>query len=96
MDHPLATPENVYNATTMTTIIGVDFSGARDDRNTWVTQGRLTSEGTLLFDGSQPVRREDLFELLATVPTPAVAALDFPFGRSRKIRAGIATAARAY
>ena len=76
----VAEPESVYNATTMTTIIGVDFSGARDDRNTWVTQGRLTSEGTLLFDGSQPARREDLFELLTTVPTPAVAALDFPFG----------------
>lgn len=64
----------------MTTIIGVDFSGARSDRNTWLTHGRLTDAGALLLDGAQSIRRADLYDLLLTVPTPAVAALDFPFG----------------
>ena len=64
----------------MTTIVGVDFSGHRDDRNTWVALGRLDAGGALRLDGVQPARRAGLFELLATVPAPAVAALDFPFG----------------
>ena len=37
----------------------------------------------MLFDGAQPVRREDLHDFLGDVPTPAVAALDFPFGVPR-------------
>ena len=64
----------------MTTIVGVDFSGHRDDRNTWVARGRLESGGVLLLDSVQPARRTDLHHLLATVPRPAVVALDFPFG----------------
>ncbi len=64
----------------MTAIIGVDFSGAKHDRNTWAARGRLAPDGELWFDSVQPVLRQDLFKLLATVPTPAVAALDFPFG----------------
>ena len=64
----------------MTTIVGVDFSGHRDDRNTWVARGRLESGGALRLDSVQPARRADLHDLLITVPTPAVVALDFPFG----------------
>ena len=64
----------------MTTIVGVDFSGHREDRNTWVARGRLDTGGALRLDSVQPARRADLFELLAVVPAPAVAALDFPFG----------------
>ena len=64
----------------MTTIVGVDFSGHREDRNTWVALGRLDAGGALRLDGVQPARRADLFDLLAAVPAPAVAALDFPFG----------------
>ena len=64
----------------MTTIIGVDFSGARSDRNTWLTQGKLIDDCALLLDGARPIRRADLYDLLFTVSTPAVAALDFPFG----------------
>ena len=67
----------------MTTIIGVDFSGHRDDRNTWAALGNLTGDGALLLDSVQPVRRDDLYDMLANVPTPAVAALDFPFGVPR-------------
>ena len=67
----------------MTAIIGVDFSGHREDRNTWMASGTLTDQAALLLDSVQPVRREDLYDYLAKVPTPAVAALDFPFGLPR-------------
>ena len=64
----------------MTTIVGVDFSGHRDDRNTWVARGRLESGAELRLDSVQPARRADLHDLLTTLPMPAVVALDFPFG----------------
>ena len=64
----------------MTTIIGVDFSGARSDRNTWLSRGKLTADGALLLDGARSIRRAELYDLLPTIPTPAVVALDFPFG----------------
>lgn len=64
----------------MTTIIGVDFSGARADKNTWMAQGRLDTDGSLMLESAQSIRRDDLYHLLADIPTPAVAALDFPFG----------------
>ena len=67
----------------MTTIIGVDFSGHRDDRNTWMASGKLSDDGALALDSVQPVRRDDLYVALCDVPTPAVAALDFPFGVPR-------------
>lgn len=64
----------------MTTIIGVDFSGARADKNTWVARGLLGTDGSLMLESVQSTRREDLYRLLAGLPVPAVAALDFPFG----------------
>ena len=64
----------------MTAIVGVDFSGHRDDRNTWVAVGRLEVGGALRLDSVQPARRTDLHALLTRIPAPAVAALDFPFG----------------
>ena len=64
----------------MATIVGVDFSGARDDKNTWMTRGRLGSDAYLELEGVWRVRREELDRLLLVLPTPAVAALDFPFG----------------
>ena len=64
----------------MTSILGVDFSGHRDDRNTWVAQGRLDAGGALRLDSVQPARRADLHDLVVDVPSPAVVALDFPFG----------------
>ena len=67
----------------MTTIIGVDFSGHRDDCNTWLAWGILTGDGALVLDSVQPVRRDDLYHTLTNAPTPAVAALDFPFGVPR-------------
>ena len=59
-------------------ILGVDFSGAKTDNRTWMTRGFL-EHGTLAIQDCQPVRRADLAELLASLPTGSVAALDFPF-----------------
>ena len=63
----------------MTTIIGVDFSGAKPDRNTWFAQGRL-DEGVLRLESVQPIRRADLYSRMLGLTSPAVAAMDFPFG----------------
>lgn len=63
----------------MTTVIGIDFSGAKHDRDTWVAHGRLTSGGALIFKGANMIRRKDVVKLLITVSTPSVAAIDFPF-----------------
>ncbi len=64
----------------MPKIIGVDFSGAKVEGKTWVAEGNLTVEGQLRIDHVQPIRRDDLFELLGNAPASTVAALDFPFG----------------
>lgn len=63
----------------MTTIIGIDFSGAKHDRGTWVAHGRLTSDGALEFKGANMIRRKDVVNLLIAVSTPTIAAIDFPF-----------------
>ncbi len=59
-------------------IVGVDFSGARADSATWVTQARQEADGLRLLS-STPVKRAELTELLAALPGDTVAALDFPF-----------------
>ena len=61
-----------------TIILGVDFSGAKADQNTWVTQGTL-SGGVLTLESCKPTPRAGLADLLASLPGTAVAALDFPF-----------------
>ena len=68
----------------MTTIIGIDFSGAKSDRNTWVAHGQMTSDGALEFDGANMIRRKDVVNLLMAVSTPTIAAIDFPFGLPRE------------
>ena len=83
------------NGAQMTNIIGVDFSGARDDRNTWATCGRLCSDGTLVIQTAEPVRRDDLYALLSEAQTPAVAALDFPFGVPKGFASFVTTPQRA-
>ena len=79
-DSAITLHNHVLAEATMTTIIGIDYSGAKSDRNTWVALGRLTSDGALVFDSAQMRRRSDVTELLATTSTPAVAGIDFPFG----------------
>ena len=59
-------------------ILGVDFSGAQNDRNTWLAQGFL--ENTRLSLASCAcVSRDELAGILAESSGPTVAALDFPF-----------------
>jgi hypothetical protein len=64
-------------------IIGVDFSGARSDQNTWLAQGRLDVE-VLVLRECRPVTRLQLTELLAYASAPTIAALDFPFAVPRE------------
>ena len=59
-------------------ILGVDFSGARSDNNTWVAEGRLDGQG-LVLESCRPVSRTQLRCLLDALPGGAVASLDFPF-----------------
>ena len=59
-------------------IIGVDFSGAKSDRNTWVAAAVLDST-TLRLNSSRSVSRDELAVLLRETAGPTVAALDFPF-----------------
>ena len=63
----------------MTTIIGVDYSGDKRDCNTWVAQGNLDENGALTLHSAEMTRRKDVTELLSTVSTPTIAAIDFPF-----------------
>ena len=60
-------------------IFGVDFSGARADRNTWLTQGMLRNDGSLVLEECRRVKRRELEDLLSNTQGPAVVALDFPF-----------------
>ena len=59
-------------------IVGVDFSGAKADNATWVTQARLEGRSLRILS-SQSMPRADLADLLASLPSGTVAALDFPF-----------------
>ena len=59
-------------------IVGVDFSGAKADSATWVTRALLDDDGLRLLS-SEPMRRAELAELLSSLPTETVAALDFPY-----------------
>lgn len=62
----------------MTKIMGVDFSGARDDRKTWLADGRLDN-GRLNLESCRSVQRADLAVILANLDGPTVVAMDFPF-----------------
>ena len=64
-------------------ILGVDFSGAQTDRNTWLARGSLRGN-TLSFNGCRPVSRAELADELAKCAGPTVAALDFPFSVPRE------------
>jgi hypothetical protein len=63
-------------------IIGVDFSGARSDQNTWMARG-VADGPTLTLAECRPIYRAELTELLAAATVPTVAALDFPFSVPR-------------
>jgi len=59
-------------------ILGVDFSGAAPDNNTWVAAGTLTQTGLELRE-CFPANRNQVADILLALPTGSVAALDFPF-----------------
>lgn len=59
-------------------IVGVDFSGAKSDNATWVTQATVDGTGLKLIS-SEPMRRAELTDLLCSSPSETVAALDFPY-----------------
>lgn len=61
-------------------IIGVDFSGSKLERNTWLAEGDLAEEERVLtLQGRRPVRREDLAIFLERLEGPTVAAMTTPF-----------------
>lgn len=62
--------------------LGVDFSGAQDDRNTWLARGSLKGNA-LSLESCRRVRRDELAGILSELSGPAVAALDFPFATPR-------------
>ena len=62
----------------MVQILGVDFSGARGDNNTWLTSARLEG-ASLCLEVVRRVARRELTDILASRSGPTVAALDFPF-----------------
>ena len=62
-----------------TTIIGVDYSGAIDEKKTWLTEGRLIGN-TLQIQRCEPITRSRLTRKLIQLNQPAVVAMDFPFG----------------
>ena len=62
----------------VTQILGVDFSGARADNNTWLTLATLDGISLSLQEVRRVTRRE-LTESLAYCSVATVAALDFPF-----------------
>ena len=70
----------------MTQVIGVDFSGAQTDKNTWITEAELTVDTPdtpiLKLNGSKSIRRNDLTKRLGEGDY-SVAAMDFPFSVPR-------------
>ena len=61
-----------------TTILGVDFSGAKSDSNSWVATGELTKHKIKVLSYRR-ITRLDLTELIKRLPFPTTAAMDFPF-----------------
>ena len=61
-------------------IMGVDFSGARDEKKsaTWLAQGRLEGNAFNL-ETCHPIIRADLTAWLRDLNEPAVVGMDFPF-----------------
>lgn len=66
----------------MVQILGVDFSGAKADNNTWLTRAVLEGASLSLQEARRVTRRE-LTEILTTCSGPTVSALDFPFAPPR-------------
>ncbi|MDA0769134.1 MAG: hypothetical protein O2821_02790, partial [Chloroflexi bacterium] len=59
-------------------IIGVDFSGAQGDSNTWIAEGDFDGN-CLTLRRCYGIKRNDLTRKLLESAADSVAALDFPF-----------------
>ena len=59
-------------------VIGVDYSGAKDNRGTWAARG-IFDGGVLALETCACIKRDALTKLLVETPAPMVAAMDFPF-----------------
>ena len=59
-------------------VIGVDYSGAKTDKHTWISRGRFT-DNQLVIESCEPVTREHLTTILGNSTVPTIASLDFPF-----------------
>ena len=64
--------------TVLREVIGIDFSGAATDKNTWAAKAQLSGDGLMLTE-CRPISRSDLALLLESRDPGTVAALDFPF-----------------
>ena len=63
-------------------IVGVDFSGAVPDNNTWLAQGWL-NDGIIELESCTRVSRAEVSAVLEDSPDGTVASLDFPFSVPR-------------
>ena len=63
----------------MIKVMGVDYSGAHSDRNTWVCRGVIGNR-VLVLGHSERITRRDLTAELLGIKEPVIVALDFPFG----------------
>ena len=59
-------------------IIGVDFSGASTDKDTWLCNAQLDGD-VLPLSSCASVKRKRLTEILRAIDEPIVGAMDFPF-----------------
>ncbi|GIT69327.1 MAG: hypothetical protein Ct9H300mP27_04310 [Chloroflexota bacterium] len=64
-------------------VIGVDYSGAKTDNNTWITRG-IFSENTLTIESCEPITRGNLTSTLGKLNLPTIASIDFPFSVPEK------------
>ena len=79
----------------MTTVIGVDFSGAKVENKTWIAQGILDA-GALTLSYARSIKRDDLRKLLAGIAPPACVAMDFPFCVPDEFAEYVSTSAQAF
>ena len=59
-------------------VIGVDYSGAKTDNNTWISRG-IFSENTLTIERCEPITRGNRTSTLGKLNLPTIASIAFPF-----------------
>ena len=64
-------------------VIGVDYSGAKTDKNTWISRGLFT-DNQLVLETCELISRDNLTLLLGNLVSSTIASLDFPFSVPEK------------